>query len=69
MNSLNTGKVSWLRPVGTLIFALSVLAIHAFSYPLPFWADAIAVFMLATWFIDRSLWKFIPLLKGYKNGE
>jgi len=53
------GKITWARPLIVAVICLTVMGLHAASLPVPYWADVCAPLMLATWFIDRSLWKFV----------
>lgn len=52
-----TGKITWARPMGALLFAFTVLMLYAYDRPVPDWAMWASPLMLMTWFIDRSLWK------------
>ena len=58
-------SISYVRPLGTLIFALSLVFLTAWGKEIPGWAPALAIFAWITWFVDRTLWKFF----GGNNGK
>ena len=60
-----SSKVTWVRPLGAWSICMTVIVLHAAGLSVPLWADVVAPAAIATWFIDRSLWKYVV---GRKNG-